>query len=82
MLSLIANYTLNGCFISIELLLEPKDRYYGNGYDSGKIRIAFARGNINLVTPSTNDLSGKVLYSGAITDRFDTHRFDSASVSY
>ncbi|XP_037934118.1 gram-negative bacteria-binding protein 1-like [Teleopsis dalmanni] len=49
------------------LLLEPLENFYGHdNYQSGQIRIAFARGNENLMSRNDDVIDGRRLYGGGI----------------
>ncbi|XP_055856168.1 uncharacterized protein LOC129919334 [Episyrphus balteatus] len=55
------------------IALEPSEHYYGvNGYASGQLRIASARGNENLKDSQKADISGKRLNSGAVLSTGDS----------
>ncbi len=51
----------------IELNLEPIENAYGtSGYNSGLLRVAFARGNENLKTKNNEPIDGRRLSGGAV----------------
>lgn len=57
------------------LLLEPYSHFYGReGFASGQLRIAFARGNEYLTSRSGEDISGSILYGGAVCSRGEALR--------
>lgn len=57
------------------LLLEPLAHVYGNrGFASGQVRIAFSRGNENLVNEVGDEIGGKTLYGGVVLTRGDALR--------
>lgn len=62
------------CFILLDIMLQHFDTL-----DAEKqIRIAFVRGNEELIDSDGTDLSGKVLYAGLVSDtekyKFDFHQ--------
>ncbi|XP_030376280.1 gram-negative bacteria-binding protein 1 [Scaptodrosophila lebanonensis] len=59
------------------LLLEPLMEWYGQtGYESGQLRIAFARGNTQLRQPHGKILDGRILYGGAVLSTEAAQRED------
>lgn len=57
------------------LNLEPLDYEYGPGYRSGKIRIAFARGNDMLMDPNNGyDFGSKEMNAGLLLGQFKPPR--------
>lgn len=50
----------------IEIWLEPKKKEYGDHLSSGRIRIAFARGNENLLSKDNEKIGINYLQSGII----------------
>lgn len=62
-------------FLSLDLMLQNYDIY-----DEKQIRIAFARGNEELLSSDNKDLSGRVLYAGVISDvETNNHHFEQTS---
>lgn len=55
-----------GDWIIPEIWLEPKAKRYGSSLSSGRIRLAFARGNQNLVTKENDKIGINYLQSGII----------------
>ena len=60
--------------IVLEIWLEPKRKVYGPSYASGRIRIAFARGNENLVSKNGNKIGNNLLHSGIIMGTLEKTR--------
>lgn len=67
-----------GDWIYPELYLEPKGYTYGDGYKSGRIWLAYSRGNVDLQTADTNaQIGNTVLYSGAVLSDTEPERTHS-----
>lgn len=76
-MKLLINFTLNNISLhSTVLLLEPLTNYYGlaTAYASGQLRIAFARGNGNLMNRNGSSIDGRTLYGGAILSTMSSLR--------
>lgn len=57
------------------ILLEPLENYYGIGnYMSGQVRIAYNRGNKNLLDADAVDISNSALYSSIVMSNVEKHR--------
>lgn len=61
-----------GDWIFPEIYLEPKDKAYGN--ESGKMWIAYSRGNSELIGNANDDLGSTLLFGGVVVHPREPHR--------
>lgn len=61
-----------------ELYLQPHSNLYGDGYGSGRMWVAYARGNQDLVTASNSQIGNTVLYGGPVLGKTEPVRSQAA----
>lgn len=67
-----------GDWIFPELYLQPHSNLYGDGYGSGRMWVAYARGNQDLVTASNSQIGNTVLYGGPVLGKTEPVRSQAA----
>lgn len=66
-----------GDWLYPQLYLEPKDYQYGDDYNSGRMWLAYARGNLDLVSQNSQ-IGNKILYGGVVLSAEEPARTHSA----